>query len=499
MHFALLLTIQTAFSQQPWDPFPLGQKTWWRTDQGTLELWYADSSDIRGVDDERRYFGRHDIEAPFGQTCFDLIFSVPSAATFLPLPDTYGPVFRVADNGDWYTIHNPNTPFFKPRALQGESWEFATLAANGTTIRMTCQSVGSMVHLGRTTAVKHFRVEPLGANGAVLTNHPLYGFEYVLSEQFGLLHLIAFPELLEGKTGFVHDMVALEKNGLQLGQSFTFDAFMGRYKAGNVYKWKLEESGYPNATKVEEWRRDSITAVQLTADKLTYTADRQMLRIQKRMVNGQTVTDSSNLTLPNIQRVFDRAELEAVIQGAPNWYARKKDGVLIQTKGLATADGAITLRGSDGPLLLSSDCEVSVIVDIARSFVVNNRCGVERISFSGITGDREEMLLGCRQGNQTEGDVTPLQTVSTKQPFQTFSLDFFPNPTKGHLFFTNPFASDDETPVVLQVFNMIGQQLISEQRQLANQDVDIAALPSGTYRILLRGQRWAAQGLVVKI
>lgn len=484
--------------QQNWDLFPLGQKTWWQADD-TLQVWYNDSTETSADGGRLHHFGYRYLAAPFGEDCFFNLFVVDPQPAFLPLPAIYWQDLYSKPDGSWYAGFQE--PIFFSQAKPGEQWTFRVEpAANVNKIRITCTALDTLLLWGNASAVKHFRVEPLDVGGVVLLGHPLYGFEYLLSERFGLLHFIPLHLLAQGLSAPVYDMVGLEKKGMHLGQAFTFDAFMDQYRIGDLYKWHYMGVNYVEGVEIQEWWRDSVFAVQISADTGAYLAKRQVLRVKMAKANGQPSIDSTTYTIESFRKTFARDLYEPVWKAVPQWYARHENNSLLLTDGYFEQDTTLTLSADLGSWVFNQNtCALVAVADGDYKLKVNTGCGLSYRDRWSQGGYYKEQLLGCRRAVKVQGNVDPLPTVSINKVRAIRSLSAWPNPVQEVLHIGLPEPFNEESHLLLTILNASGHLLRSDWAYQPGKPIDLTGLPGGIYLVRLQGKSFVAQGRVFKI
>lgn len=497
--FACWATLHLTAQQQSWDLFPLGQKTWWRVGD-SLQVLYNDSTETSTDGGRLHHFGYRYLAAPFGQEdCFFNLFVVDPKEDYFPLPQSYWLDLFSKPDGSWYeTIQEP---IFFSKTPPGAHWIFRARSAAGDVdnIRITCTALDTLQLWGHASAVKRFRVEPLSFGGAVLTGHPLYGFEYLLSEQFGLLRFIPLHFLAQGLATPVYEMIGLENKGLQLGQAFDFEDFMGRYHSGDLYKWHYRSVNYPQGIDIQEWRRDSVFSVQVSVDTGAYIAKRQVLRVRTTKANGQISSDSTTFTLDRFRQTFARTLYEPILQAVPKWYARHIYSSLLRTEGFFEADGTLTLSADLGSWAFDQNaCAFLAVADGDYKVGVNTVCGMSYSDRWGQSGYYREQLLGCRRDSTVWGNVGPLPTVSTAQPVLRVTLSVWPNPVQGELYVELPEPFNREKTLLLALSDISGRLLRSDPAYQSGKRVDLSGLPAGIYLVRVRGKGLVAQRRVFK-
>jgi len=493
----LALSLCYTFSlpaQNTWDLFPLNQKTWWRAGD-TLRLSYNDSTEVLG-DDRYHYFGSKYILEVFDD-CFSLLWGdTPEWIPFSPPLDF---IYSWNSKNDVWKLNGDDLPIFYPKSLPGENWTFPVKNGNGyNKIRIECLSSDTVDIFGQAVFAKHFRLMPMLAD--VPANNSLSNFEMTLTETFGLTRFIPFHELVEGKTGPVYEIAGLVNGGKKLGLTPDFETFTKNYEPGNLYKWRQQLEYYPAGESTVWWYLDSLTSVTRTADEIQLTSHRQTTKIFHKKVNGVTTTDSSTYLTPEFKRVLKRIDFQPLFDAAYSWYhpaVTEFFGNMAYVTSHFDSTGAVQLSGDYNYVF--EPCDLRGIIDANHTASIDNRCGFKGFLDGFLFGWHGEQLVGCRQGAETWGDITPPPTVGIFQPAPVFSLRIYPSLTTGHVVIEDLPETSFNGTLRLEVRGMDGRLGLENSEYQRGQPADISGLPAGVYLLTIRSKNAVATGKVVKM
>ncbi len=490
---SLLFTLSSP-AQNAWDLFPLNQKTWWRAGD-TLRLHYNDSTEIFGQD-RFHYFGSKYVLEVFDDCFYSLLGLVPAEIPFSPPPDFF---YTWNSKNDVWKLNGDDLPIFYPKSLPGESWTFPVKNGNGyNKIRIECLGSDTVDVFGRPVFAKHFRLMPMLAD--VPVNNSLSNFEMTLTETFGLTRFIPFHELAEGKTGPVYEIAGLVNSGNKLGLTPDFESFTKNYEAGNLYKWTAHLENYFAGESTFWWYLDSLTSVTRNADEIQLTSQRQTTKIFHKKVNGVTTTDSSAYFTPEFKRILKRIDFQPLFDAAYSWYhpaVTEFFGNMAYVTSHFDSTGTVRLSGKFNYFF--EPCDLRGIIDAGYLAYIDNRCGYLGYTEGYLSGHLGEWLIGCRQGAETWGDITPPPTVGVFQPAPVFPLRIYPSLTTGHVVIEDLPETAFNGTLRLDIRGMDGKLGLENSRYQRGQPVDISGLPAGVYLLTIRSNIAVATGKVVKM
>ncbi|GEM_PF-2517931 len=498
--FLLFVSIALSAQSAAWDLFPVNQKSWWRAGD-TLETFYCDSTDQTG-NVRTHYFGARYIREPFGD-CFEPIFiSTPEKTDQVP-EQFFAPW---ESTGDTWKLVGAGQPQFFTQTQIGDNWSFAVNDdSNGfDAVRIEHIADDTLVLWGLKTAAQHYRLQPL-LNGQPVAN-ALTGREIILTEKVGMLRFTPFHLLLQGQIPPIYELKGFQVSGKEYGLIPSFDLFLGKYKAGDLYKWQEEYNSYvPSGEKIVSAQHlDSLTNVQYTTEQIVLTSFRRTLSVTTvRGINGTLVSvDSSSAVVLVFVRALDRKTLEAQIEAMSGWY-NNYSGNFLSNMVFARSqfDTANVLWSRASPVFLfdSTHCELHEPTDLTEFTYLNNHCGYAGYELGAMFGiGYSEVLIGCRMGAEVWGDVTQLPTVSVFEPLQVAALHIIPTLTTGPIRIAQPpLGSGFDGDLVLEVCNAAGQIAYTETNFTFDHLPDLSDLPAGVYLVTVRSHRTLAVGKVV--
>lgn len=481
-------------AQNAWDLFPLHQKTWWRAGD-TLRLYYNDSVEIFG--DTRFYsFGSKYVAAVFDDCFWGLLGETDPGIPFFPPPDFF---YTWESKQDDWNIPGLGIPVFYPKSLPGESWTFPVSGGNGyDQIRVMCVEMDSLAFWGKQVWAKKFRLMPLSAG--VPVDNILSDFEMILTENYGLSRFIPFHELAKGETGPIYEITGFINDGQNFGWVPSFESFTQNYQEGNLYKWQeTREYYYPTAEKTVLWHLDSLTSVMRTMNEVTLSSHRKTTKIYQKKTNGITTIDSSAYTIPEFTRILKKTDFQPLFDAASGWYSpaiTNHFGNMAYVSSHFDSTGALQLSGDFNYYF--NPCELQGIIDAGYSAFFEDRCGYLGFQEGFLSGYLSERLIGCRQGTDTWGDITPPPTVGVFQPAAVFPLRIFPSLASAEIFIEGLDEQIFKDDLRLEIRHADGRLGLEIDAYHLGQVVDISRLTAGIFILTITSENAVATGMAFK-
>ena len=487
--FAISLPAQNA-----WDLFPLNQKTWWRAGD-TLRLYYNDSTELNG-DLRAHYFGSEYVVRVLDDCFYQLLGEADPWIPIFPPPDFF--YTWESNNVEWKIPGNGSTIFY-PKSTPGDSWIFPVSGGNGyNQIRVTCAGSDSIDFFGQQVLAKKFRLTPLLAD--VPVSNSLSDFEITLTENYGFTRFIPFHELIQGKTEPVYEMAGFIRNGQNFGLAPDFESFTQNYQERNLYKWHETLAYYPAGETTEWWHFDSLTAVTRTPDEIQLSSHRKTTKIYRKIANGVTTTDSSAYSTPEFKRILKRTDFQPLFSAASDWYfpaVTEHYGNMTYVTSHFDTTGALQLSGDFNYFF--EPCDLREILDASYSVAFDNRCGYLGYQEGFFSGYENEILVGCRHGAETWGDITPPPTVGVLQPQPVFSARVYPSLTTGIIYIEDLPEPQFAGELRLEIRHIDGRLGLENSHYQHGQPVDTSSLPGGAYLLVVRSKNAAATGKFIKM
>jgi hypothetical protein len=266
--FLFLLLLLSTFSSaqiiQDWDLSPLGQRTYFERDNGFLEMYYNDSTEVF-ADYRKHYFGEKYYKKDFGDCYDELAISLNMLGENL-LADF--PIEEWFSNNDFfYFLNGLDTIKFFHQADLNFVWNFPTqnTTVDYSHLQFECINIIEKEILGTMDSVRVYKMNTL-QNGSVIPTN-LSGTTFELSKTFGWIKHIPLVKLVNPNVTFndeTFDLSGWQKDGMIKGVNPIFNLFYQEHLVGDIYKRKRD---YFNTFSTDEWfqaetwMRDSVTQV----------------------------------------------------------------------------------------------------------------------------------------------------------------------------------------------------------------------------------------------
>ena len=325
---------------QNWALFPAQERAYYlASHQQQLFDYYPDSVSTQG-NATAHYIGANAYAFPAG---------VPDSCAYQPWVASFemnglssladrDTVWRQGDR--WYAFSAGDSIWFDALAQPGESWTISLpQQADLDSLVVSCLSAGDSSFWGQTDSVKWFAVQAYQGGNPVST--PLDSLAPILSQKHGML---AFAPLSRWLTA---PQRAVQQGRTQAGQDLGYTAdfldFFGQWQPGDLRKYETTVTFSGEPVRRE---RDSLTAVDITAQAVILTYNRQHYR-GPYTANGTNFPDSL-WTLSGLRDTLRRDENGAFLDSvAPQWLLRVNPTYLREDRHMASLGKLVTFRRLD--------------------------------------------------------------------------------------------------------------------------------------------------------
>lgn len=464
-------------AQQDWDLFPLGQETWFAT-QDSVFQYYNDSTLTDGAV-RTHLFGAQYLYRAFGACTEE---TVPEFWANEDLDFTLRVDTLYSDAGKYFLPVGANILTFRHLAQLGESWDVPTAAAD--TFRITCTQVAETEIFSLPDSLKTFTLQFI-QNGNE-SPHPLNGETFLLSKYAGFVRYFSWRDLYyNAENAAPAEILGMKKENANLGFTSSFENYL-HYQVGDVLKWHTYDRSSPETefNLTEEWFLDTVQSI---------TTGNGFLRLNVKRTIYTEVSENGDL-LDNYTEVgsdavfsFSQILLDSVLitpVGHPAAYFE----TLRYLRAVPTLEQGAVIDTADFIMPRSfslADCSTGATTDLPGQFVLHTDLG-----FKETTLDRGEggiyflELLGYQTVDTLWGDLSEVPIVSStknvaKQPFL-----ISPNPADEVIHITFP---QNVEKTRLDVYNSCGQK-VATYDLFNNRSIDVSNLPAGMYIFKFTGK-----------
>ena len=490
--FLFLLLLLSTFSSaqiiQDWDLSPLGQRTYFERDNGFLEMYYNDSTEVF-ADYRKHYFGeKYYKEALHG--CYDSIQNF-----FTQINSSLEEYFVEEEwysNDKFYYILNQNdTIKFYHKAPHGFTWKIPVIHDNFNEIKFECIQITEQDVFGTLDSVRVLQITTFQNNSPVNSSIDLR-FIY-LSKKHGLLNFTPFYHWVKGNISWTFEeqfnISGFEKNNVVSGLIPEFDLLFESYKVGDIYKWYSHSPvNIPDPIFYKSWVRDSITDISFFSDSiLILTSNRQWKFISNESGSVDTIFE----TIDEHVRTFSKNSFKGLFQVAPRYLfgSNFADPSFINPGHIWKLE---SIRKDENDKLQFNlntwdwynfdFCQdYNYPSDEWRNQTYLSDFGLVYSYRGGAFSDDESQLIGHQRDGIIEGDIAPLCLITSNNNTLTNekeSIQIFPNPATDHLNFI--FSKNQNSPFSISIFDAVGK-LVLEKRNVPSNSIDVSKLIKGFY------------------
>lgn len=482
----LLSTFSTAQIIQDWDLSPLGQRTYFERDNGFLEMYYNDSTEVY-ADYRKHYFGEKYTKDVLGG-CYDNIqnqFTQYYSDYFFPTYEEYFAVEEWYSNDSFYYILNQNdTIKFYHKAPLDFTWKIPVIHNDFDEIKFDCVQIIEQEVFGNMDSVRIFQITTFQNNVQVIS--PLHLRTVNLSKKNGLLNFTPFYRWVKGYLSWTGEeqfnILGFENDNEVSGLIPEFDLFFENYAIGDIFKWHSKTPvSFPGGNYFNQsWQIDSITHVSFYPDSLIeITFDSQF--------HGFGSSGAYCDSIENQIMIYTKSDFSGLFNSAPRHLFGSSNGSNLDFGKLFILNSI--QKDNNGRLIFDADlwvwyqfdiCEVFPFTDGYDEYKFESDIGLTFEYHSAITSDDKRELIGFKTNNIVSGDVTPVDCLTPNNNLakQNPSIQVYPNPTSDNLSFI--FSEKTNEPFSISIYDAFGQ-LVFEIKNTRLNSIDISKLTKGFY------------------
>lgn len=512
---SLLSCMQLLSAQQPWDLFPLGQRTYFEHD-GNLRMHYNDST--LQVGDYRQHFFGAKYYGESMDTCFDFMANDPdfqdwyqnyySSASFPSIEEWH------SEAGSFWKVSDGDTLFFYPLSLPGESWMVpATGFADIDSFEITCASIEWDSVFGYLDSIKTFTIQAISGGQPVIS--VLNDYAWQLGKTVGLISYFPGEYFLHPPTNFKsYSIKGFEKAGITYGLLFSNAFFTEKYAVGNRYKWYSLYSDYTSGgapfTVISSTYVDSVFEILNDPPAMTIYVSRKG-HVHKTAVQTDTTIISSYDFTDTVTYLFS-ANLDRHLKSALEWlYMHPGDNYfdykVVEYYSPSQENNKYRFRtstGGDGLWLNLNTCQIEYSYSDQGSY---DRVLQEDIGFVKYTRSNPYIvveygeLIGYIIGTDTVGNYWPVSTKEVSPDANTatsLSIKLSPNPGSEFLFVEWEGMPSNTATAWLEIWSLDGQRLRQQSVAGSSYQMDVSTFPKGYYIVLVRTPKGIGRETFVK-
>lgn len=474
----ILLTAIPLFSAD-WEPFPLNQRSYFRSDDGIIYVLGADSTII----DEGKQIYLLNSKFPKRYDKCDTSlreaynWSDNQITDFIDFGDKIEVnAESIKQNFDKHELQ----PFiFYGSAQKDFQWDLISERNSGVfdTLKIKCVEVVEKEMLGLLDSVKTFYVTPS-------FNHPKFNkinnFTFELSKNYGFIKFIQPENIMNSAdTLFMLELAGFEKSGERIGYTRPkFEDFF-HLKVGDVLKWEFceREYGYPIKFNYKTYW-DKIVLVEENSEYTKYVYNRLIYSEPKKFTTEEY----------KIIKIY-RRDFNQMINGAINnfhiffnpcfsfmGYDNFPCVNYIKSFGLDSIDNRgyqnLTFENS-GLWIDTLKCFAMWATDSDTRYRINTLYGRAEQSLSSLNSIYEK-VVGAKIDGIIYGDYSEIPD-DVQQELEITDFSLFPNPASDIL----KIRGYDFSGYNYKIINLLGETILSGI--IENNAISVSELNSGIY------------------
>ena len=470
---------------QDWNPFPLGQKSYFMHDN--IQGFYSTDTLMNEfcVDSLRDYGSSQtmyfNFTTPNIGNCYSTIIS--SNFNFLYyFHDNERPDSITVSNSEYtfyfydYYLTFQNTFVFKPLIQKDSSWIF-TYNGNGfNQLKITCDSIFYDTFFGTISdSIKIFSVQAL--NSGTPVSDVINQDKYILSKNYGFKSFKNFP------------LLGIKTNTQQEG--FSPPVFEDYYhlNIGDVLIWKEQFDtqdfiNYPSYTK---YFKDSIVGIFNTIDTISYGIIRTKQDLttyntgstRYKVIDDVVFSVGTSTLAPKIfmTQAFGDIDLDEVTPYYINNGVIHK-GKINELKYLQTN---------------SNGCTPNYMWDYGWWESYNTKYGVYQYGHFGMDGYTNWYIIGSTINGIQEGVLWSTLVTGINENEKIGNVIIYPNPSKS-----GNFILESEQVNFIELFTIDGKTVFTKTINQPKTEIK-TSLPNGLYfvKLTFENKKQATQKLII--
>ncbi|MGE0561205.1 MAG: T9SS type A sorting domain-containing protein [Flavobacteriales bacterium] len=470
-----------SFSQD-WQPFPLGQKSYFI--HGNIYGRYTPGDSLINefmVDSLRNYGSSQtayfNFKTPNIDTCYHNIITTNGPANFFyfSIHDNERPDSITIENNVYtfyfydYSLQPENTFIFKPLTQKDSSWIFSYPSSGFNELKITCDSVYFDTIIGSIIdSVKLFSVKALN-NGTPIINS-INQNKYILSKNYGFKVFNNYP------------LLGLKNTSQQIGfVAPVFDDYF-HLNIGDVLIWKDEFRVPPwpgNPPSYTIYYKDSLENISNTSDTLIYSFIRTF--------NNQTVSTGGYQRIKsNDNTGFSVGTSTLAPKNMNNPYLDEVSPYLIDS-GVIHKDRVNELK------YLDNNCIPVAQMDYFYWESFNTKYGLYSYGNNYMDESHSWNIIGSTINGIQEGVAWSTLVTGVNDIEITDNIKIYPNPSKS-----GNFTVESEKVINLTIVSIEGKTLYNQNINKSKTEVK-TYLPKGLYfvQMVLENNKKIVQKLII--
>lgn len=471
---------------QDWNPFPLGQKSYFMHNNVTNYYFSSDTLINEFCVDSLRDYGSSqtmyfNFTTPNVGNCYSTIISNNYNFNH-SIHDNERPDSITVSNNEYtfyfygYYLEFQNTFVFKPLTQNDSSWIFPYTGSGFNQLKITCDSIYFDNFYGTISdSLKLFSVQAL--NNGTPVSDVINQNKYILSKNYGFKSFKNFP------------LIGIKTNTLQDGfVPPVFDDYF-HLNIGDVLIWQEQFDtqdfiNYPSYTK---YFKDSIVGVFNNIDTLSYA----IIRTRQDLTTYNTGS-SQYRAIDEIVFSVGTSTFAPILYNPlnPNHIDLDEVSPYYIENGIIHRSKINEFKYLD---TYSSNCEPVFIMDFARWENYNSKYGVYQHGYFGTDGTTNWKIIGSTINGISEGAnwmmlITDIKENTIRNP----SVSIYPNPSPS-----GNFTLESEQAKWLEIMSIDGKTVFTQNINQPKTEIR-TGLPKGLYfaKITFKNNKQTIQKIV---
>jgi hypothetical protein len=469
---------------QDWNPFPLGQKSYFTHENyryNTFLTYENDSSIheykidtiINNITHQTLHFN-YKIDGI--NDCIDNI--LPAWNFYYNYHDNSRPD-SIISRGDSlifyyndYQGNNQQTFVFKPLTSLNNSWESTFNGSGFDRLKITCESLYYDTIIGSITdSIKSFSIEAFQGSTPVASVYDSQNF--ILTKNYGFIHFFNIPLI-----GLTKDSISEGYQPPSLSDYFNLDV-------GDIIIWREHFRSFDGWSDITIYYKDSIDGKFSSTDSIYYSIHRiNHLGVQSPYVKEYTKN--------NILSLLNSSTCSFIPESNYNPNNIK----LHETSPYFLSNNNILHKSEiyEGKTLNQSNCGFDMISDIFIWNMYNTKYGIfyygNVVGWVGITRDT---IIGSTINGIQEGVMWSTLVTGVNSFENNPTINIYPNPSAS-----GNFVLESEAAKLVEIMSIDGKTVFTQTINQPKTEIK-TGLPKGLYfvKVTFENKKVTTQKLII--
>ena len=483
--FFCIFSLTSTFAQD-WQPFPLGQKSYFSSNYSYIYTFETDYISNLGSYN-KLYLKQFSDDFPICKESLQVDYAVDARKFYNhDLPDS---IIEINDSLIFFYNYNfyqsPYQVLFLPQTTVGYSWTSPYSSYGIDSLIFTCTSITYDTICGSLyDSLKTYTIQAI-LNGNQI-NSIYTNINIVLSKNYGFVNYLSFTQKYNYNNNYL-SIIGIETPTNKYGYELPDFNDYFHLSTGDVLIWQTyEDRPFPNTDTIFYYH-DSITSLISTTDSVVYYFDRTI----------------SNGSFGSSSVVYRKSELQPLFWNTNIMYINRNfkiNGSNVLDFGLIEFqeifDNGITHRGyasAEYETFDTINCNGFYLYDYTQRAAFNTKYGFYNTSHWYWDTGYELTIVGSTINGVQEGVLWSTLVTGIDNFENTSNIKIYPNPSQS-----GNFVLESEEAKLVELISIDGKTVFSQTINQPKTEIK-TGLPKGLYfvKITFENKKQATQKLII--